>query len=84
MKTMSLALSTLLLLTFGAISGTRAQSVAADEGIDTVEVLTVTATVEKIDLEKRKVTLLLDDGKKRHTRSTVVFKIWHKSKWVIT
>ncbi len=65
MKTMSFALSTLLLLTFGAISGTRAQSAAADEGIDTVEVLTVTATVEKIDLEKRKVTLLLDDGKKK-------------------
>ena len=34
-------------------------------GIDAVEVVKATATVEKIDLEKRKVTLLMDDGKKK-------------------
>ena len=65
MKTMSLALGALLLLTFGATCGTRAQSAAADQGIDTAEVVTVTATVEKIDLERRKVTLLFDDGNKK-------------------
>jgi hypothetical protein len=65
MKAMSFALGTLLLLTFGTVCETRAQTAAAAEGIDTVEVVTVTATVEKIDLEKRKVSLLLDDGKKK-------------------
>ena len=40
-----------------------AQAATANNGIDTVEVLKATATVEKIDLEKRKVTLLLDNGK---------------------
>jgi translation elongation factor P/translation initiation factor 5A len=65
MKTTSLALSAMLVLAFGTICATRAQSGATDEGIDTVEVVKATATVEKIDLEKRKVTLLLDDGKKK-------------------
>ena len=40
-----------------------AQTSAADQGVDEVEVIHATATVEKIDLEKRKVTLLFDDGK---------------------
>jgi hypothetical protein len=40
-----------------------AQAVSPDKGIDDVEVVTVTAVVDKIDLEKRKVTLTLDDGK---------------------
>ena len=65
MKTTILALSAMLLLAFGSTCATRAQSGTTDEGIDTVEVVKVTATVEKIDLEKRKVTLLLDDGKKK-------------------
>lgn len=65
MKTMSLALSVILLFAFSPMSSTQAQSGAAAEGIDTVEVVKATATVEKIDLEKRKVTLLLDDGKKK-------------------
>jgi Cu/Ag efflux protein CusF len=63
MQTMSLALRAMLLLAFSTICTTRAQSGATDEGIDTVEVVKATATVEKIDLEKRKVTLLLEDGK---------------------
>jgi Cu/Ag efflux protein CusF len=65
MKTMSLALTAMLLLAFGPICATQAQSGAIDEGIDAVEVVKATATVEKIDLEKRKVTLLLEDGKKK-------------------
>ena len=47
----------------GALSGTRAQNKSVDQGIDAVEVIKATATVEKVDLEKRKVTLLFDDGK---------------------
>jgi len=65
MKTLSLALSAALLLAFGPIYSTQAQSSATDAGIDAVEVVKATATVEKIDLEKRKVTLLMDDGKKK-------------------
>jgi hypothetical protein len=40
-----------------------AQAISPDKGIDDVEVVTVTAVVNKIDLEKRKVTLTLDNGK---------------------
>ena len=65
MKTMSLALSAMLLMSVCPICPTQAQSGATDEGIDAVEVVTATATVEKIDLEKRKVTLQLEDGKKK-------------------
>ena len=65
MKTLSLALGAILLLAFGPICATQAQSDVTEQGIDTVEVVKATATVEKIDLEKRKVTLLLDDGKKK-------------------
>jgi hypothetical protein len=39
------------------------QTATVDQGIDVVDVIKTTATVEKIDLEKRKVTLLLEDGK---------------------
>ena len=38
---------------------------APGKGIDDVEVIKTTATVEKIDLEKRKLTLRLEDGKKK-------------------
>jgi Cu/Ag efflux protein CusF len=65
MKTLSLALTTILLLSFAPIWSTQAQSDVTDQGIDTVEVVTATATVEKVDLEKRKVTLLLEDGKRK-------------------
>ena len=43
----------------------KAQTMSPGQGIDDVEVIKTTATVEKIDLEKRKVTLLLEDGKKK-------------------
>jgi hypothetical protein len=42
-----------------------AHATSGGPGIDDVEVVTVTAVVDKIDLEKRKVTLTLDDGKTR-------------------
>jgi len=35
------------------------------EGIDVVDVVKVSATVQKVDLEKRKATLLLSDGKSK-------------------
>jgi Cu/Ag efflux protein CusF len=40
-----------------------AQESSSGPGIDSVEVVTVTAVVDKIDLEKRKVTLTLENGK---------------------
>jgi Cu/Ag efflux protein CusF len=55
----------ILFFAFSPMSVTQTQSVATDEAIDTVEVVKATATVEKIDLEKRKVTLVLEDGKKK-------------------
>jgi Cu/Ag efflux protein CusF len=65
MNTISLALSAILLFAFSPVNATLAQSGATDQGVDAVEVVKVTATVEKIDLKNRKVTLLLDDGKKK-------------------
>ena len=35
------------------------------QGVDAVEVLKVSATVEKVDLGSRKVTLLFENGKKK-------------------
>jgi translation elongation factor P/translation initiation factor 5A len=65
MKTISSTLSAILLFALGSVCSTHAQTGGTAQGIDTVEVVKVTATVEKIDLEKRKVSLLLDDGKKK-------------------
>ena len=65
MKKTSLVLSAILLFPFCPVTVTQAQSSATDQAIDTVEVVKATATVEKIDLEKRKVTLVMDDGKKK-------------------
>src|ERR1700722_20745656 len=65
MKKMRSALSAMLVMVVCSICATLAQTGAGAEGIDAVEVVKATATVEKIDLEKRKVTLLLDDGKKK-------------------
>ena len=39
------------------------QATSGGTGIDEVEVVTVTAVVDKIDLDKRKVTLTLENGK---------------------
>ena len=56
-----LAVATLCLSS--SLTKSHAQTISPDKGIDDVEVVTVTAVVDKIDLEKRKVTLTLDDGK---------------------
>jgi translation elongation factor P/translation initiation factor 5A len=65
MKLMTVVFSAVLLSAAGSFTTVRAQMASVDHGIDSVEVMKVTATVEKIDLEKRKVSLLLDDGKKK-------------------
>jgi Cu/Ag efflux protein CusF len=62
---MRFGLSEMLLMLVCPICARQAQAGATDEGIDAVEVVKATATVEKIDLQTRKVTLLLDDGKKK-------------------
>lgn len=41
---------------------------ADEQGIDEVDVVNATATVEKVDLAKRKVSLVFDDGKKKTLR----------------
>jgi hypothetical protein len=46
---------------FGTV---KAQS-ADEQGVDEVDVVKTSATVEKIDLNKRKVSVLFDDGKKK-------------------
>jgi hypothetical protein len=51
---------------FGILSSTpasQAQATSSGQGIDEVEVVTVNAVVDKIDLEKRKVTVTFDTGK---------------------
>jgi Cu/Ag efflux protein CusF len=65
MRITIIALAVALLFATGSFRATRAQTTAVDQGMDAVEVIKATATVEKIDLEKRKVTLLLDTGKKK-------------------
>ena len=56
-------MSMVLLFLLGPTRNVQAQTAGAEQGIDAVDVIKATATVEKVDLEKRKVTLLLDDGK---------------------
>jgi predicted RNA-binding protein len=65
MKPANAVLGVMLLLAGGSFKNTRAQSPSIDQGIDAVEVIKDSATVEKIDLDKRKITLLLDNGKKK-------------------
>jgi hypothetical protein len=65
MRITILALAVTLFLAAGSSGASRAQTATVDQGMDAVEVMKATATVEKIDLEKRKVTLLLDTGKKK-------------------
>ncbi len=64
MRMFSFALAAGAML-LGPSSASRAQTADIDQGVDAVEVMKATATVEKIDLEKRKVTLLLDTGRKK-------------------
>ncbi|HKV60762.1 MAG TPA: hypothetical protein VJO16_02530 [Candidatus Acidoferrum sp.] len=65
MKVPTIALALSLLFAPGPTRVSSAQTSATDEGVDAVEVIKTTATVENIDLQKRKVTLLLEDGKKK-------------------
>ena len=65
MKTMRWTFGAMILMLVCPIWAVMAQSGATDEGIDAVEVVKATATVEKIDLKTRKVTLVFDDGKKK-------------------
>jgi Cu/Ag efflux protein CusF len=60
MKLIQLALG--LVIAFSPSYALHAQE-AANGGIDEVDVVKTTATVEKVDLEHRKVALLLEDGK---------------------
>lgn len=55
------AVASLCLLSPVAMS--HAQALSPEHGIDDVEVVTVSAVVDGIDLEKHKVKLTLDDGK---------------------
>jgi len=60
MKLLRLALG--LFVAFGSSYMLHAQT-DAEGGMDAVDVVTTTATIQNVDLEKRKVTLLFDDGK---------------------
>src|SRR6516162_4662365 len=60
--------SLLALIALGIVSPlpkSHAQAISPDKGIDDVEVIVITGVVQKVDLENRKVTLTLDDGKNK-------------------
>ncbi|HEX4772385.1 MAG TPA: hypothetical protein VH351_16225 [Bryobacteraceae bacterium] len=61
----ALTIASLLVLSPGSTAAAQAPSAG---GIDDVEVVHATAVVEKIDMEKRKVTLKMDDGKSKTVR----------------
>ena len=65
MKAIHLALSTVLLCAGAPIGFTQDQPAGTAQGMESLEVVKSTATVEKIDLEHRKVELLLQNGKKK-------------------
>jgi translation initiation factor 2 alpha subunit (eIF-2alpha) len=65
MKIRSAILSVTMLFALGTFEATQAQTTTTDQGIDSVEVIKVNATVQKVDLKKRKVTLLMDNGKRK-------------------
>lgn len=68
MKTMLIAITLISLFAPAPLGIAQAQGSGQGRGIDDVEVIKTTATVEKVDLEKRKITLLLEDGKKKTFR----------------
>ncbi|MGA8036363.1 MAG: hypothetical protein WA823_07725 [Candidatus Acidiferrales bacterium] len=65
MKLANLVMSGVLLFGVSCARSASAQSTATDQGVEAVEVIHSNATVEQIDLPKRKVTLLLDTGKSK-------------------
>jgi hypothetical protein len=66
MKVITAVLSVALLFASAPFKAAQGQTTATDQAIDSVEVVNVSATVTKVDLEKRKVRLLLDDGKEKN------------------
>ena len=68
MKPSIVALLMLLVFECGSSRFVQGQTAMVDEVMDAVEVLQTNATVEKIDLEKRKISLLLEDGKHKTFR----------------
>ncbi len=65
MKIASLVLTMAVLCAFGASMTPQTATTVTAQGVDAVEVLKVSATVEKVDLGSRKVTLLFENGKKK-------------------
>ena len=65
MKVITVALSTFFLFATCTTQIAQAQAAATGQAVESVEVIKATATVEKIDLDNRKVTLLLENGKHR-------------------
>jgi Cu/Ag efflux protein CusF len=65
MRITSTALSIALMIAGGFTTAAQAQRTETAQGVDAVEVMKATATVEQVDLEHRKVTLLLENGKKK-------------------
>ena len=65
MNVVTAMLGAILLFTAGPSKAGQTQTTVTDQGVDAVEVIKATATVEKIDLEKRKVSLLLENGKSK-------------------
>jgi Cu/Ag efflux protein CusF len=60
-----LVLALALLSAAGSFRASQAQTTATAEGVDAVEVMKGTATVQKVNLGSRKVTLFLENGKKK-------------------
>jgi hypothetical protein len=65
MKLLVNVFALLVLGTFLPFSGLHAQAISPDKGFDEVQVLEISGVVDKVDLDHRKVTLTLTDGKKR-------------------
>lgn len=65
MKIVPILSAAVLLCSLAPLPKSHAQTLSPASGIDEVEVFTLSAVVDNVDLEKRKVTLTLDDGKKK-------------------
>jgi hypothetical protein len=65
MRLTCVALSAVRLFLGGSFTTMPAQTTGTTAAVGAVEVITATATVEKLALEHRKVTLLLENGKKK-------------------
>ena len=75
MKTMSLTLVATLLTALGPVVATQAQSDMIDQGIDTVEVVKATATVEKLTSKNARSLYCWMMARERLIKWTDVFKI---------